>query len=131
MTLLDKKASEAARASFADPITQQEFDICSPSIGVSAPLGAAVRPSVVNFSLFSRKASRVELMLCDREDQARPTQVINIDPTTNRTYHYWHVFVKDIKQGQTMPTGLTYQWIPQMGCTLIATKCFSTPMAET
>jgi glycogen operon protein len=54
----------------------------------------------VNFSLFSRKASGVELMLFDREDQARPTHVINIDPATNRTYHYWHIFVHDIKPGQ-------------------------------
>jgi len=63
-------------------------------------LGATVSPSGVNFSLFSRKASRVELLLFDREDQARPTHSINIDPTTNRTYHYWHVFVHNIKPGQ-------------------------------
>jgi isoamylase len=100
MALLDKSTSEAARASSVDPITQQKFDIGSTSIGASAPLGATVCRSGVSFSLFSRKASRVELMLFDREDQARPTRVINIDPTTNRTYHYWHVFVHNIKPGQ-------------------------------
>ena len=100
MALLVKTELEAARASSADPITQQEVDICSTSIGASDPLGATVHPSGVNFSLFSRKASRVELMLFDREDQARPTHVINIDPTTNRTYHYWHVFVPNLQPGQ-------------------------------
>jgi glycogen operon protein len=100
MALLVKSELEAARASSTDPITQQEADVCSSSIGASYPLGTTVCPSGVNFSLFSRKASRVELMLFDREDQALPTHVINIDPVTNRTYHYWHVFVNNIKPGQ-------------------------------
>ena len=100
MALFANKKLEAVRANSVDPIIQQEVDGCSTSIGASDPLGATVSPSGVNFSLFSRKASRVELLLFDREDQARPTHVINIDPTTNRTYHYWHVFVHSIKPGQ-------------------------------
>ena len=91
MALLVKNELEAARASAADPAPQQEFEVCSTSMGASAPLGATVSRSGANFSLFCRKASRVELLLFDREDAARPTQVINIDPATNRTYHYWHV----------------------------------------
>jgi isoamylase len=100
MALLVKNELEAARASTADPRTQQEFDICSTSIGASAPLGATVFRSGIGFSLFSRKASRVELLLFDREDQAGPTRVISIDPQTNRTYHYWHVFVPNLQPGQ-------------------------------
>lgn len=69
-------------------------------VGRSAPLGAAVCPGGVNFSLFSRKASRVDLLLFDREDDDRPTRVISIDPETNRTYHYWHVFVPNLQPGQ-------------------------------
>ena len=56
--------------------------------GRSAPLGATVLPDGVNFSVFSRGASGVELLLFDREDDARPTRVIPIDPAANRTYHY-------------------------------------------
>jgi isoamylase len=54
----------------------------------------------VNFSLFSRKASSVELVFIDREDDRRPARVISIDPVTNLTYHYWHVFVLGVKPGQ-------------------------------
>jgi glycogen operon protein len=53
-----------------------------------------------NFSVFSRKATAVELLFFDHEDDAKPTDVITIDPITNRTYHYWHVFVPGIPAGQ-------------------------------
>ncbi len=68
-------------------------------IGRSYPLGAAVVDGGVNFSLFSRTATGVELLLFDREDAA-PARVIRIDPVANRTYHYWHVFVPDVVPGQ-------------------------------
>jgi glycogen operon protein len=42
----------------------------------------------------------VELLFFDREDDARPAQMIRIDPSSNRTYHYWHVFVPRVKAGQ-------------------------------
>src|SRR5689334_15613118 len=67
--------------------------------GGSAPLGATIAPGGVNFSVFSRNATGVELLLFDREDDVRP-RVIPIDPTTNRTYHYWHVFVPGAEAGQ-------------------------------
>ena len=70
------------------------------SAGHSSPLGATVLPGGVNFSVYSRNASGVELLLFDREDDAEPARVITIDPAMNRTYHYWHVFVPDVKPGQ-------------------------------
>ena len=68
--------------------------------GRSDPLGATIRAGGVNFSVFSRGASAVELLLFDREDDPRPARVIPIDSATNRTYHYWHVFVPDVQPGQ-------------------------------
>src|SRR5262245_25472246 len=70
------------------------------STGRSSPLGATVRPGGVNFSIFSRSASGVNLLFFDREDDIRPSRVIPIDPATNRTYHYWHVFVPGVQPGQ-------------------------------
>jgi glycogen operon protein len=54
----------------------------------------------VNFSLYSRTASGVELLLFDHEDDSRPARLIRLDPYTNRTYHYWHVFVPQVHAGQ-------------------------------
>jgi glycogen operon protein len=68
--------------------------------GRSFPLGATVGDGGVNFSLFSRTATGVELMFFDREEDATPSRVIRIDPATNRTYHYWHVLVPGVRPGQ-------------------------------
>ncbi len=68
--------------------------------GRSSPLGATPSPEGVNFSLFSRHAAAVELLLFDHVDDDRPARVIRIDPTTHRTYHYWHVLVPGLKAGQ-------------------------------
>jgi isoamylase len=72
----------------------------SAAIGRSFPLGATVADGGVNFSLFSRSGTGVELLFFDREDDARPERVIRIDPATNRSYHYWHVFVPGVQPGQ-------------------------------
>jgi isoamylase len=68
--------------------------------GRSSPLGATVISGGINFSIYSRSASGVELLFFDRDDDARPARVIRIDGATNRTHDYWHVFVPDAKPGQ-------------------------------
>jgi len=66
----------------------------------SAPLGSTICEGGVNFSIFSRAATGVDLLLFDHEDDPRPERVIPIDAATHRTYHYWHVFVPDLQPGQ-------------------------------
>src|SRR5260370_35963521 len=61
--------------------------------GRSCPLGATLYPEGANFSVYSKHATAVGLLLFDGVDDARPARVIRIDPSTNRTHHYWHVFV--------------------------------------
>ena len=65
--------------------------------GRSYPLGATMLPGGVNFSVFSRDASAVELLLFDSEESSKPAQVV---PVADRTYHYWHVFVPGLRPGQ-------------------------------
>ena len=66
--------------------------------------GATCMAEGVNFSVFSRTARRVQLLLYERDDSAQPFQVINLDPVTNRTYFFWHVFV------EALPAGIYYTW---------------------
>jgi isoamylase len=68
--------------------------------GKSFPLGATVGENGVNFSLFSRTATGVELLLFDEDDSATPTRVVRFDPVSNRTYYYWHAFVPGVLAGQ-------------------------------
>jgi isoamylase len=73
---------------------------CAIASGASAPLGATVHPDGVNFSVYAREATRVELLLFDHENAPQPSQVIALDPGEHRTHDYWHVFVGDLRPGQ-------------------------------
>ena len=68
--------------------------------GRSFPLGATVYSDGVNFSIFSKNATSIDLLLFDAVDDAQPTRVISLDRRANRTFHYWHVAVPDIEPGQ-------------------------------
>jgi glycogen operon protein len=90
-------------------------------------VGATVLPDGVNFSVFSRGASSVELLLFDREDDARPTRVIPIDPAANRTYHYWHVFLSGVRPGQMYGYRVHGSWDPANGMRFDSTKLLLDP----
>ena len=74
--------------------------LAAPTTGRSVPLGATLVDGGVNFSLFSRGAGSIELLFFDRVDDVRPSRIVPIDPSVNRTYHYWHVFVPGVQAGQ-------------------------------
>jgi isoamylase len=88
-------AAAAASARVHSPIT-----VPAVSNGRSAPLGATISPAGVNFSVYSRDASQIDLLFFDREDDVRPSRVISLDPFINRTFHYWHTFVLGAQAGQ-------------------------------
>jgi isoamylase len=68
--------------------------------GRSYPLGATPTGGGVNFSVFAKHATAVQLVLFDAADAPSPSRVIDLDPYVNRTYHYWHHFVPGIGAGQ-------------------------------
>jgi isoamylase len=79
------------------------------------PLGATVFGEGVNFSVFSRQASRVELLLFDDAAAARSTRVIDLDARQHRTYHYWHVFVPGVGPGQVYAFRASGPFVPEHG----------------
>src|SRR5262245_5124515 len=83
--------------------------------GVSAPLGATVRPDGVNFSVFSKHAWRIDLLLFDDEHAVDPTRTISLDPHQHRTYHYWHVFVPGVGAGQVYAYRAHGPFAPERG----------------
>src|SRR5262245_31269960 len=68
--------------------------------GATAPLGATVRNGGVNFSVFSKHASHVELLLFGDESASQPSTVIPLHADKPRTYHYWHALVPGLQAGQ-------------------------------
>jgi isoamylase len=95
--------------------------------GSSYPLGATLSGLGANFSLFSRSASSVELLFFDQAGDARPSRVIQLDPDTQRTYHYWHTFVPGVKAGQLYGYRVHGPSEPARGMRFDATKVLLDP----
>ena len=68
--------------------------------GKSYPLGATIYKEGINFSVFSKNAEYLELFLFDDANDSEPSQTIRLNPETNLTFYYWHVFIKGLKAGQ-------------------------------
>ena len=68
--------------------------------GLSAPLGATVGGGGVNFSVFSKSATAMDLLLFDDVEALEPARVVHLTPGAHRTYHYWHVLLPDVVPGQ-------------------------------
>jgi len=98
--------------------------------GSPYPLGASVHPAGVNFSVFSKSSARVELLLFDGAEDARPSAVIPLDPTRNRTYHYWHLFVPDVQVGQIYGYRVFGPFEPQRGLRFDPTKVLLDPYGK-
>jgi glycogen operon protein len=64
------------------------------------PLGARPRAGGVNFSVHSRHAEGMALLLYDRVDAAAPAREIVLDRAPHRTGDYWHAFVPGVGPGQ-------------------------------
>jgi len=97
------------------------------SLGRTHPLGARVGQGGTNFSLFSRSATRVELLLFDRVEDAQPSVSIEWDPGVHRTYHYWHGFVPGVKAGQLYGYRVHGPWDPARGMRFDPTKLLLDP----
>ena len=91
------------------------MSVSSVGVGRAAPLGATLCSEGVNFSVFSKNATRVELLLFDDTDATRPSKVIPLDPHTHRTYHYWHVFVPGLSPGQVYAYRAHGPFAPERG----------------
>jgi glycogen operon protein len=72
--------------------------------GSPYPLGIKASEAGVNFSISSRHASSVELLLFSRSDSERPFQTILLEKENNHTFFSWHVFVEEL------PMGIWYGW---------------------
>ena len=68
--------------------------------GLSHPLGARVDAGGVNFSVYSKHATAIDLLLFDDGDAAHPSRTIALEPPHHRTYHYWHAHVAGLAAGQ-------------------------------
>lgn len=114
----------------ADTTKFLEQTATMPEHGRSGPLGATLSPGGVNFSLYSRHASEVELLLFNHVDDMQPALVVRLDPFLNRTYHYWHVFVSGLKAGQLYGYRIHGPFNPSQGLRFDPQKLLLDPYAR-
>jgi len=67
--------------------------------GNNFSLGAKVDGDGVNFCIFSRHATDVQLRLYKRADDDIPFQVAQLDPNIHRTFFFWHVYLEKLQAG--------------------------------
>jgi len=61
--------------------------------------GAVLTASGVNFSLYSKDATKVQLCLFDSDVAQKPFQIIDFDSIRNKTGDIWHIEVCGLKAG--------------------------------
>jgi glycogen operon protein len=98
--------------------------------GRSAPLGATVCDGGVNFSVYSRDATRVELVLFNHDDDLEPANSVVLNGAVNRTYHYWHVFVPGLRAGQLYGYRVDGPFDPANGLRFDRSKVLLDPYAR-
>lgn len=72
--------------------------------GRSYPSGSQANENGVNFSIFTRNAECVELILFEKFDSKEPLQTIQLNKDIHRTFYSWHVYVVDL------PVNTWYTW---------------------
>src|SRR5215472_5794346 len=98
--------------------------------GAPHPLGATIRDNGVNFSLFSSSATGVELLIFDEHDSPQPLQTIQLIPSKNKTFHFWHIFVKDLKAGSHYAFRVSGPSFPEAGLRHNRNKVLIDPYAR-
>jgi glycogen operon protein len=83
--------------------------------GKSHPLGATIHPDGVNFSIFSKNGTVVELLLFEQVESKKPSHIFQLNPIENRTGHYWHICVNNISAGQLYAWRVQGNFLPKEG----------------
>ncbi len=98
--------------------------------GIPHPLGATIQANGVNFSLYSGRATGVELLLFEKHDSPKPLQTIELIPSRNKTFHFWHIFVEGLKAGAHYAFRATGPSIPEAGLRYNRNKVLIDPYAR-
>jgi isoamylase len=98
--------------------------------GSSFPLGATLSNDGANFSVFAKHSTAAQLLLFDTADDSQPSRIIDLDPYENRTYHYWHVFVRGVRAGQIYGYRVAGSFDPSKGLRFNSRKVLLDPYGK-
>lgn len=86
-----------------------------PGFPRTTPDGANVDGKGVHFSIFSRHAEKIWLVLFDSAEDAHPAATIELDPKENRTGDVWHAWVEGATVGQLYLWKIDGPYAPEKG----------------
>src|SRR5258707_11099773 len=95
--------------------------------GVAHPLGATVTPAGVNFCVYAKHATGMDIQFFYAPEDLTPTRVVSLDPAIHRTGEYWHALVPGIAPGQLYGYVAHGQWAPDEGLRFDAAKLLLDP----
>jgi glycogen operon protein len=98
--------------------------------GKPLPMGAELTETGVNFSLFSRYATAVSLVLFEDEGPGSGRREIALDKRKNRTGDVWHCHVRDLKAGALYLYRVDGPYVPEKGLRFNAHKSLVDPYAK-
>ena len=70
--------------------------------GVAHPLGATVTPTGVNFGVYAKHATGMDIQFFYAAEDLTPTRVVSLDPAVHRTGEYWHALVPGVGTGTAL-----------------------------
>ncbi|MBW3466706.1 glycogen debranching protein GlgX [Arthrospiribacter ruber] len=98
--------------------------------GQSFPIGPTLSSTGVNFCIFSKNATLVELLIFEHTNDVFPSEVFPLDPQKNKTYHYWHIFLEGAHEGLIYGYRIHGPYEPHLGHRFDASKVILDPYAK-
>jgi len=98
--------------------------------GSALPLGITALSDGVNISMFSESATEMVLLLFDSAVATEPTQMVRLDPFVNKTFHFWHVFLRGCGPGTFYAFRVDGPNDPSTGRRFNANKVLISPYAH-
>jgi glycogen operon protein len=99
-------------------------------VGTPLPLGATVTQAGVNFSIFSRHATGITLLLFENDSPDSACQSLAFDPHKNRTGDIWHGFVRGAGHGMLYLYRADGPFFPEKGFRFNPNKALLDPYAK-
>jgi isoamylase len=99
-------------------------------IGQSFPIGPSFLDGGINFVLFSKNATAIELLFFDHVEDQKPSQVFKLDKAKNKTYHYWHICVQGVTAGQLYGYRIYGPYLPEKGHRFDSSKIILDPYGK-
>ena len=98
--------------------------------GKAISQGAVVTPGGVNFSIFSKDATRVVICFFEEATSAEPYQVLELDPVENKTGDIWHALVPEAAAGDLYLYRIDGPYQPEKGLRFDFSRYLLDPYAK-